>query len=392
MVILLVVGMWDVVAELSVPYGDAPWWTAIGPVTVACLALLLRRRRPLLTVGIVLATLALPGFVTPTRLTYWGEYVVWLVAMYSVGRHLPWRRGVWAIPMSLVAYGSALAHYPPMRAPGDVLFNLAVLMGLWALGRLAASWSAYRDRTLLLEFDRAQAEERAEVRERTRIARELHDVISHTITVIVVQAGGARLASETDPRAAVDALARIEALGRDSLAELRALLDVLRDDAEEVGTAPQPSLADVAELCDRMRSLGLPVTVHTAGDLEAVASIVQLVAYRIVQEGLTNVLKHAGTVDTDVVIDHDAPAELVLRISSAPGGEAGGLPGAAHGLVGLRERVDALGGTLTTHRRPDGGFVLHARLPADVSPVSERRATRSRMSEWSMSGATGQEG
>jgi signal transduction histidine kinase len=364
--ILFVIGMWDLLAELSTPYGNAPWWTAIAPITIVCLALLLRRRWPLLTLGVVLVVLAVPGFFTPVRLTYWGEYVVWLVAMYSAGRHLPWRRAVWAIPMTLVGYAVALLHYPAMREADTVLFNVAVLLGLWGIGRFIASWSSYRDRNLRLEFERAHAEERAEVRERARIARELHDVISHTITVIMMQAGGARLASAADPDAAPAALARIEALGRESLSELRTLLAVLHEgDADDTGSAvsPTPTLADVPDLCERMQSLGMPVHLSTTGDLARLAPGVQLAGYRIVQEGLTNVLKHAGAVDTDVEIDHGSVDELVLRISSAPGELREDLPGGAQGLRGLRERVETLGGRIRTDRRSDGGFLIQAELP-----------------------------
>jgi signal transduction histidine kinase len=267
--------------------------------------------------------------------------------------------------MGIAGYAIALAHYPRMREIDTTLFNAGLLLGLWVLGRLAASWSQYRKRTLLLEYERGQAEERAAVRERARIARELHDVISHTITVIVLQAGGGRLASSTDPAAAAQALAQIEELGRDSLAELRTLLEILRSDAPEVaGTAPQPTLSDIGELCGRMRALGLPVRLRTEGETAGLAAVVQLTGYRVVQEGLTNVLKHAGKVPTEVLVDHRTSApQLVVEVSCAPGERAVGLPGAIHGLAGLRERVDALGGRLSVGRRADGGFVVSAFLP-----------------------------
>lgn len=363
--ILLVVGLLDVAVGLSTHIGDAPAWSAIPATVIACLSLLIRRRLPLLSLAAVLTALIVPGLFMPMRLTYWGQYVPWLVAMYSTSRHLPWRRGVWAIPMTIAGYSLALLIHPEMRVAGDVLFNMAVLLGLWSIGRLAASWSGHRDRNLLLEFERTQAEERAEARERTRIARELHDVISHSITVIVMQAGGARLAARSDPRLAVDALARIEELGRGSLTELRALLEVLRRDGDdEDGTAPQPALADLPALCDRMRALGLPTRLRIDGDRLAPAAGAQLTAYRVVQEGLTNVLKHAGLVRTDVEIRIIEPDRLIVDISNAPGAGAGGVPGAGRGIVGLRERIDALGGRLDASERSDGGFRLRAELPS----------------------------
>lgn len=201
------------------------------------------------------------------RLTYWGQFMPCLVAMYSAGRHLRWRRAIWAIPMVLVGFAIAAIEYSPLREPGDLLFDIVVLIGLWAVGRLAASWVISRDRALALEFERGQVEERAATSERTRIARELHDLISHTITVIVMQAGGGRLAAATDPGAAVETLSRIEVLGRESLAELRTLLAVLHPDEPDGGeTAPQPTLADLSSCaigCARRASLcgcGWPVT------------------------------------------------------------------------------------------------------------------------------------
>jgi len=366
-VVLLVVGELDVVFGLSIPYGNAPWWTAVGPVAIACLALLLRRHRPLLALAIVLAVLALPALFWHTELTYWGEFVVILVAMYSTGRHLPWQHGIWAFPLFAAGYGTLLVFYPRMRDPGDVLFNAALVAALWGAGRLSMSWTAARDRALRLEVERVLAEERAEVRERARIARELHDVISHTITVIVMQAGGARLASASDPQVAVGALEGIESLGRDSLAELRTLLAVLRsDDRAEIGTAPQPTIADIPMLCERMGALGLPVTQCIDTGPDPVPPGLQLAAYRIAQEGLTNVLKHAGTVDT-VVNVQITTTDLIVSVQNAAGSRLPRMPGAARGLAGLRERVGVLDGTLHAGPAAGGGFDLSARIPLAVS-------------------------
>lgn len=367
-IVLLTAGLLDVALGLSPPYGQAPRWTAIAPVVVACLALLLRRRRPLLTLAVMPVGVALLAVLTPVLLTYWGQFVPWLVGMYSAGRHLPWRRGLWAIPISLGAYVLLLVSYPAMRDPDSVMFNVAILLGLWAIGRLAASWSGYRDRTVRLEFERLHAEERAAVLERTRIARELHDVIAHTITVIVMQAGGARMASAADPRAAVAALSRIEGLGRESLTELRALLDVLGShDGAEVDRAPQPGLGDLDELCATMRTLGLPVELRVDGDLARPAAALQLTAYRVAQEGLTNVLKHAGPVATTVGV-LVAAESLTIEVGNAPGGREGGMPGASRGLAGLRERVAALGGAVAAGPDGDGGFRVRAVLPLQPVP------------------------
>ena len=363
---LLVVGMLDIATGLSAPTGSAPPMTAIVPVIVVCAALLFRRRWPLAVFVVVVLTIAVPAWLASVSLTYWGEFVPWLLASYSVARHEQrlWRPLV-ALGASALTLAAISLRFPEMADPGDVLYNGAFLAAAWCLGLFARSWAAYRDNTLRHEIERVQAEERAGVRERARIARELHDVIAHTITVVVMQAGGARLALARDPSAAEAALAQIETLGRDSLAELRTLLAVLRSpDDEHGGTAPQPTLTDLSELCERMRRLGLPVTLRTEGALDAVPLGVQLTAYRAVQEGLTNVLKHSGTVDTDVTVDRTASGgELVVQVSSAPGTQQVRLPGAGRGLTGLRERVEVVGGTVSTATRPDGGFLLRIGLP-----------------------------
>jgi len=368
---LLVVGMLDIVTGLSAPTGTASPTTAIAPVIIICGALLFRRRQPLVAFIVVVLAIVLPAWLASVALTYWGEFVPWLLAGYSVARH---ERRLWRPLVALVASAFTLTaialRFPEMADPGDLLYNGAFVAAAWGLGLFAKSWAAYRDNTLRLQIERAQAEERAGVRERTRIARELHDVIAHTITVVVMQAGGARLAAAGDPAAAEAALAQIETLGRDSLAELRTLLAVLRSpDDEPGGTAPQPTLADVSELCERMRRLGLPVTLRIEGALDAVPLGVQLTAYRAVQEGLTNVLKHAGTADTEVVVDRGALGdELVVEVSSSSGTQQVRLPGAGRGLTGLRERVELIGGTVSTANRADGGFLLRVVLPVPGRP------------------------
>lgn len=366
-VVLLVLGLWDVLDRLSPSFGDGSTLSPLVPVIVSCLALLPRRRHPLLSLTIILAALLLPGVLMPTRVTYWGQFVVWLVAMYSAGRHLPWRRGALALPLSLAGYGIAMVQYPGLGETDTMLVNGVALVGVWLLGRLVTDWAAYRERTIRLELERTWTEERAAADELMRIARELHDVLSHSMTVIVMQAGGARLAAAADPGAAVRALVRIEHLSREALAELRTMLQALGDDphGEGAGTAPQPRLADVDELCARMRTLGLPVTLHRLGDTVELAPAVQRAAYRVVQEGLTNVLKHAGAVVTDVRLEQRTPdATFVVEVVNAPGRDDRQLPSTGAGLAGLRARVGALGGTLSAGPAPGGGFVLLAALPA----------------------------
>ncbi len=370
--ILLALGLVDAfTGVLAMPIGSAPTITAVIPGAIACLALLIRRYRPLLALGVVLLAVMVPPLILPTSLNYWAEFVVWLVALYSCARHLRRSRAFIALGVSALGMVILASEFAEFRDLGEILYNSVLMIVAFAIGMLARSWAEYRDRAIRSAAERAVAEERASHAERGRIARELHDVIAHTITVIVMQAGGARLASASDPTIASSTLAQIEELGRASLTELRTLLPLLRDDNEDAPTAPQPTLADVDALCERMRSLGLPITLQADGNFRLVPLGLQLTGYRAVQEGLTNVIKHSGTVDTTVRIQQCAPpARLMIEVASdapvdAPRmASAGpGLTGAGRGLAGLEERVRLVGGTFAARRQPGGDFLLHLELP-----------------------------
>ncbi|MGB4137371.1 MAG: histidine kinase [Microbacterium sp.] len=358
-------GLLDAAYGLSDAVGRSSPLTTLAPMTVICVLLLFRRRRPLPVLCAIVAVIAVPIWVIPLDLGYWGEFVPWLVALYSCARHdeRAGRRAAGAA-VSAMALTVIAIRFPEMADPGDLLYDAALLAGSWGLGLFARSWARYRDDALREEAVRVQAEERAKRAERVRIARELHDVVSHTITVVVMQAGGARLAAARDPRVAVDALIRIESLGQESLAELRTLLAVLRDDDDPGDLDPQPGFAEIPELCERMRSIGLPVRLHTDG--AALPSVgVQLAVYRIVQESLTNVLKHAGPVETDVRIGVRPEGGVEVEIGNAPPSRPRTAPdGAGRGLIGIRERVAAIGGEAWPVPRPDGGFTVRAVLPA----------------------------
>jgi len=260
-------------------------------------------------------------------------------------------------------------EFSELRDLGSMFFNSFLLVVGFSIGLLARSWAEYRDRTIRSAAERAVAEERASHAERARIARELHDVIAHTITVIVMQAGGARFASASDPAIASSTLAQIEELGRASLAELRTLLPLLQDGDEAAPTAPQPTLADVDALCERMRGLGLPITLRMDGDIHSVPLGPQLTGYRAVQEGLTNVIRHSGTVDTAVSIHSaDPAAQLTIDVASEAPVDAPRLAGTGRGLAGIEERVRLAGGTFSAGRQAGGGFLLHVELPLAGEP------------------------
>jgi signal transduction histidine kinase len=228
---------------------------------------------------------------------------------------------------------------------------MAIAVGAWALGEAA------RNRRVAIEEERR----RAVGEEQARIARELHDVIAHSVSVIVVQAGAADDVFDTRPDQARAALLSIEQAGRDALAELRRLLGGVRAEADPAG--PQPGLERLDELAEPMRAGGLDVVVHREGSPAPLPAGVELSAYRIVQEALTNTLRHARATRAEVTVRYGADAvEVDVRDDghAAPANDGGG-----RGLVGMRERASLLGGTLEAGPLPRGGYRVHARLPLE---------------------------
>ncbi len=275
----------------------------------------------------------------------------------------------WAVPTILAQVGHAgVAAAPDVSsaaatAPAVVGFGLVVLT--WAA---ADQVRASMERTALAEASQvAQAQERiarAEVgalEERQRIAREMHDIVAHGLSVMIVQADGARFAAGTDPDAASRALATIAETGRTSLAEMRRLLGLLRDGEEPAAHAPAPRLADLDDLVEQIRAAGVPVTYSVRGAQIPVDEVVQLTAYRIVQEALTNVLKHAGPgVRVSVVVSADPDRVTVDVVDDGVGGAP---THTGLGLRGMAERAAMLGGRAEAGPGRSGGFHVHASLP-----------------------------
>ena len=241
----------------------------------------------------------------------------------------------------------------------------------WLAGRaVRARLSGERHETAArLAEANEDAQRQAAVEERRRIARELHDLVAHAMSVMVVQAGGARRILDQDPARALEAATRIERTGREALGEMRQLLGVLNGADQPPALAPQPTLAEIGELVTRARNAGLPTTLEFRGERRALPAGLDLAAYRIVQEGLTNALKHADHAHTTVVVDWSAEHALTLEIrdhgaAKPPTGSSG------HGLVGMRERVKLYGGELDTGPASSGGWRVRATLPMTVRELS----------------------
>jgi signal transduction histidine kinase len=211
--------------------------------------------------------------------------------------------------------------------------------------------------------DQRRAAESAVADERSRLARELHDIVSHNLSVVVLQAGGARAQGSL---AAPGALEKIERSGREALFEMRRLLGVLRGDDEVATLAPQPGLEQIPPLVERIRAAGVPVELSIGGDRAGLSPALELSVYRIVQEALTNVLKHAGPASARVGI---TCAQDAITVEVVDDGRGSGTPPSStgRGLVGMQERVALLGGSLRTAPGPHGGFVVQARLPVKAA-------------------------
>ncbi|MGW4028148.1 sensor histidine kinase [Streptomyces sp. NPDC004838] len=280
-----------------------------------------------------------------------------------------------------------------MGSSGTLLLVVALVAVavVAAMGRLALALvrarrlhrTAIEERGWLLEKERESAARQAVDAERSRIARELHDIVSHNVSLMVVQAGAAREVLETMPDEAATALAAVEKAGRDTMTELRHLLGLLAPsqsgeevagDQEEAGLSPQPSLSRLSSLIDRVAFAGLPVEVRIAGEPRPLPAGIDVTAYRIVQEALTNALKHGDGRTAEVTVRYADHSLRVEVLNSGPsvltGGDAGPRrpeagDGAGRGLLGLRERVAVYGGHLDARRRLGGGYRVRARIPLD---------------------------
>ncbi len=252
------------------------------------------------------------------------------------------------------------ARMPGDMAPTDPLFVAGLLALPFAAGRVVL----HRQR-LAEELEAAQPliAQAAVVDERARIARELHDVVAHSVSVMVIQSVAGRSLLRRDPDRAEETLRTIEATGKDALGELRRLLGVLRVDDDATGTAPQPGLGDLDGLIARAADSGVRVDVETTGPPQELTPGVDLAAYRIVQEALTNVIRHAGADRAQVRITHAARALTLEVLDAGAGGVTHNGHGGGHGLAGMRERAALYGGTVDAGPRPEGGYAVTATLP-----------------------------
>jgi signal transduction histidine kinase len=336
-------------------------------VLLHTLPLAARRRFPgtvlalILASGLAFAALGLPPDILGIAI---------LVAVYSVAAY--GSRWVSLAGLAAAEVGLAAVQLTPSRIGVDTLVgNLGVVAAAWLLGLFAHNYRIYaatlEERTAELEQAQEALARRAAAEERLRLARELHDVVAHAMSVIAVQSGVGAHVANTQPKEAAKALAAIEATSRAALEELRRLLGVLRQENEPQGElAPVPGLGDLDGLLAEVAKAGLAVRLRVEGTPAPLPAGVDLSAYRIVQEALTNVVKHAGPARAQVVVgyrDQDVRVEVTDDGRGVTAPTSNGRARVGHGLIGMRERVQVFGGDLEVGPRPGGGFRVAARLP-----------------------------
>jgi signal transduction histidine kinase len=294
-----------------------------------------------------------------------------LIALYTTAAYCEPRVSLAALAPTVVVVAvlsAATADAPGRQtsATFGAIIAAGLCVGSWGLGAYAQTRRRYlrelRERAASAEREREQLARIAVHEERTSIARELHDIVAHSVSVMLLGVRGARDVLRTAPDVADETLARVERSGEQSLAELRRILALLREPEQTAASHPQPSLAELDRLVASYREAGLPVRMDVIGEPMALPSGVELSVYRIVQEALTNTLKHSdpGNVTVTLVF-RDARLELEVVDDGTP--TTGGAATTGQGLIGMRERVALLGGELETGRREGGGFRVAVRLP-----------------------------
>jgi len=352
---------------------DVPWWWrppghgAATPVVLGYLALALAQSVPFLwwrRIPLLAAALAASALAIRTGLGHnpYSAAAATAVGAFGLGAWGGRRTRLAARVLTAAAVIAAALVLLTSSGFRQQALPLALLATALGLGEITA---ANRDAA-------AAAAALAHDAERSRFARELHDVLSHQLSAIAVQAGAARLASQRDPGVAVRTVGGIEDIARQGLIELNRIVGALRrDEHEQLDRRPQPRLGDLPDLVDGARAAGLPVRLAVAGQPRSLPPTVELAAYRVVQESLTNALRYARAAPVSVALSYrDDGLDMVVE-NDAPAGPAGRgagerpVRGAARGLQGLAERAELLGGSLQAGPRPDGGFSVHAWLPVD---------------------------
>jgi len=382
-VVLAIAGMLELVVGRDLPGApDTSLWFSVPAIAILVLPLVARRLFPFGAPAAYWLMAAGLTIVDGTLIPFVGSLgVVGLAAAFLLGNLRDDRQAGIGLAIVLGSIVFVVSNIPGTQSASDLIFIplrfLVAWIGGYAMRERSVQAEAAEMRATLAEREREAAEMRATLaerereaaariavaEERTRIARELHDIVAHAMSVMVLQVGAVRHKLSPTLEEDRDALGRVEQAGRTALAEMRRLLGAMRMDGDGVELGPQPGLDALASLAEDVGHAGLPVQLHVDGERYALPRAIDLSAYRIVQEGLTNALKHAHASHAEVTVRY-RPDELELEVADDGKGSAT-TNGHGHGLVGIRERAKIYGGEMSAGAAPAGGFILSARLPVD---------------------------
>jgi signal transduction histidine kinase len=344
---------------------EGPLWFDELAMVAIVVPLFARRRFPFGAPVAVGVAAGAASFVDHTVVPFDGvTFIVGCAALFLVGSL---RDRLQAVAGLAVAEGvlAVVVHNDPRSHIGDFVVATIIYTVVWmvafAVGRKSVEADEAKERATRAEREREERAHAAVEEERARIARELHDVVGHSVSVMTVQASGVRRLLRPEQEREREALLIVERTGREALAEMRRMVGVLRRPEEAPALAPQPSLEHLDRLVEQTREAGLPVDLRVVGEAVELPAGVDLTAYRLVQEGLTNALKHARATRAEVLVNYgDGQIEVMVRDD---GKGVGNGDGGGHGLVGMRERVSVYGGELDAGPQAGGGYRLRARLP-----------------------------
>lgn len=347
---------------------QGPLWAQAILYAVTAVLLAGRRVSPLACQGAILVA-STAEFAVVGAPEGNGVMLPMLVATYTVGRRLPSRVAWWGLVLA-AAFWLSWSTLDPTGVHATLKERLLTLIWLapsviaWLVGALVRLTLLNTEQR---RVNRQQRASQAVAEERNRIARELHDVIGHSVSVMTVQASAVRRRLTSEQAAEREALETVEAVGREALSEMRRMVGVLRQSGEEVQLEPPPGLDQLDRLAEKFRTAGLPVDLQVTGAVQALAPGLDLTAYRLVQEGLTNTLRHARNArSAAVAIDYGVEEiQLAVRDDGQPPVSGAHSPEPGSGLLGMRERVAVYGGSLVARVRPEGGFELVATLPLE---------------------------
>jgi signal transduction histidine kinase len=369
--LLVLAAMVEIVVRRDAPNAPlSPLWFSLLALAVLSAAVIARHRFPFAGPAAYWLLAAVIAFIDWSLLAFpVSLFAVGLAVSFLLGNQRDARKAGLGLVVVLVGANVVVFRIPDSSVAELIFipleFAIAWLAGFILRGSVERAETA-EELSARLEREREANALRAVVEERTRIARELHDIVGHSVSVMTVQASGVRRRLRPEQEEELDALLAVERTGREALAEMRRVVGALRDPQEDLSLAPQPSLQRVDTLVAQAREAGLPVDLEVQGEPVPLPGGVDLTAYRLVQEGLTNAIKHAEAQHADVRIRYDG-GHVEIEVSDDGRGVDGRRPSVGGiGLVGMRERVSIYGGELEAGPRPEGGFRLRARLPVST--------------------------